>query len=51
MLIESAPVMESAWEQAAQKGLAFRRIIDLRLAQTLRHHGAKEFATSNAKDF
>lgn len=51
MLIESAPVMEEVWDQAAQKGLAFRRIIDLRLAQTLRHHGVTEFATSNEKDF
>ena len=51
MLIESAPVMESVWVQAAQKGVAFRRIIDLRLAQTLRHHGVTEFATANEKDF
>ena len=51
MLIESAPVMESVWLQASQKGIAFRRIIDLRLAQTLRHHGVTEFATTNEKDF
>ena len=50
-LIESAPVMEDVWTQAAQPGIAFRRIIDLRLAQTLRHHGVTEFATSNEKDF
>jgi len=30
---------------------AFRRIIDLRLALTLRHHGVTEFATANEKDF
>lgn len=51
MLIESAPVMDSVWLEVAQKGIAFRRIIDLRLAQTLRHHGVTEFATSNEKDF
>ena len=51
MLIESAAVMESVWAQAAQKGIACRRIIDLRLALTLRHHGVTEFATTNEKDF
>jgi len=51
MLIESAWVMESVWEQAAHKGLAFLRIIVLRLAQTLRHLGVTEFATSYEKDF
>jgi len=43
--------MERVWMQAAQKGIAFRRIIDLRLALTLRHHGVTELATSNEKDF
>ena len=51
MLIESAPVMDGVWEKAAQKGFAFRSIIDLRLAQTLSHHGVTEFATANVKDF
>jgi toxin-antitoxin system PIN domain toxin len=51
MLIEEAPVMEEVWAQAAEPGFAFRRIIDLRLAQTLRHHGVTDFATSNEKDF
>ncbi len=50
MLIESAPVMENVWVQAADQGIAFRRIIDLRLAQTLRHHGVTELATTNEKD-
>lgn len=50
-LIEAAPVMEEVWAQAAESGFAFRRIIDLRLAQTLRHHGVTDFATSNEKDF
>ena len=43
--------MEDVWTQAAKAGFAFRRIIDLRLAQTLLHHGVTEFATSNEKDF
>ena len=50
-LIESAPIMEDIWPQVAVSGFAFRRIIDLRLAQTLRHHGVTDFATSNEKDF
>jgi toxin-antitoxin system PIN domain toxin len=50
-LIESAPIMDSVWEQAKANGFAFRRIIDLRLALTLKHHGVTEFATSNEKDF
>jgi predicted nucleic acid-binding protein len=50
-LIEAASVMEDVWEQAAESGFAFRRIIDLRLAQTLRQHGVTDFATSNEKDF
>ena len=50
-LIEAAHVMENVWTQAAKAGFAFRRIIDLRLAQTLLHHGVTEFATSNEKDF
>jgi toxin-antitoxin system PIN domain toxin len=51
MLIESAPVMSAVWEHAAQHQFAFRRIIDVRLALTLRGHGVTEFATSNTRDF
>lgn len=51
MLIESAPVMSSVWDHAAEHQFAFRRIIDVRLGLTLRHHGVKEFATANTKDF
>ena len=50
-LIESGQVMDEVWEEAAQPGFAFRRIIDVRLAQTLLHHGITDFATSNEKDF
>ena len=51
VLIESAPIMHEVWRQAAEGQFAFRRIIDLRLALTLRHHGVTEFATANEKDF
>jgi len=50
-LVESAPVMPEVWRLAAQKNFAFRRIIDARLALTLRHHGVTEFATTNTRDF
>jgi toxin-antitoxin system PIN domain toxin len=50
-LIENAPVMERVWEAAGEAGFARRRIIDLRLALTLRHHGVTELATANVKDF
>lgn len=50
-LIECAPVMEGIWAQAEIAGFASRRIIDLRLGQTLIHHGVTEFATANERDF
>jgi hypothetical protein len=50
-LIENAPVMEGVWPVAGQMGFARRRIIDLRLARTLQHHGVTELATANVKDF
>jgi hypothetical protein len=43
--------MNQVWKLASAKDFAFRRIIDARLALTLRHHGVTEFATSNVKDF
>ena len=43
----SAPLW--AWARRTRAG--FRRIIDARLALTLRHHGVTAFATANAKDF
>lgn len=51
MLIESAPVMADVWAHAEKHQFAFRRIIDVRLALTLLHHGVTEFATANTKDF
>lgn len=39
------------WKKAAEPGLAFRRIYDLRLAFSLLHQGVEDFATINVKDF
>lgn len=49
--IENAPVMDSVWRRARQKGFARRRIFDVRLGETLRHHGVTRMATANVKDF
>ena len=43
--------MERVWKAAAGHAFAFRRIFDLRLAETLLHHGVETFATRNGKDF
>ncbi len=50
-LAENAQVMEEVWKDAAQGGLARRRIIDFRLARTLQAHGVTDFATANVRDF
>lgn len=50
-LVDSAPIMDEVWRRAAGRGFAIRRVIDARLALTLRHHGALEFATTNVRDF
>jgi toxin-antitoxin system PIN domain toxin len=50
-LVENAPVMETVWATAGGSDFARRRIIDLRLAYTLQHHGVTEFATANLRDF
>lgn len=50
-VVESAPVMAEVWRHAARRNFALRRIIDARLALTLRHYGVTEFATTNVKDF
>jgi toxin-antitoxin system PIN domain toxin len=50
-LVENAPVMKEVWSRVREKSFARRRIIDLRLALTLQHHGVTEFATANVKDF
>lgn len=51
MLVDAAPIMDETWRLAAGRTFAFRRIIDVRLALTLIHHGVKELATTNVKDF
>ncbi len=51
LLVENAPVMDQVWSKAAEKGFARRRLFDVRLAMTLRHHGVTRFATANVKDF
>jgi len=50
-LAECATVMEGVWARVADPGFARRRIINARLALTLRQHGVDEFATANVKDF
>ncbi len=50
-LIECMPVMGEVWRQAAEPAFARRRIIDAKLALTLRAAGVTEFATRNVKDF
>lgn len=50
-MVESAPVMDDVWRATHRTSFAFRRIIDLRLGLTLRHHGVTRFATTNGKDF
>lgn len=44
-------VAEAVWTAASKPGFAHRRIYDVRIALTLRHHGVTEFATRNIKDF
>jgi toxin-antitoxin system PIN domain toxin len=51
MLIDAAPVIDEVWRLAGTRGFAFHRIIDTRLALTLRHHGVTELATTNVRDF
>lgn len=51
MRAENAPVMDQVWNAASKENFARRKIFDLRLALTLKHHGATHFATANTKDF
>ncbi len=50
-LVENAPVMASVWQQSDRPDFPRRRIFDLRLALTLRHHGVTDLATANIRDF
>ena len=49
LLAESAPVMDQVWRLASSRDFAFRRIVDARLALTLRHHGVHELATTTKR--
>lgn len=51
LLVDADLVMPEVWRLAERTDFAFRRIVDARLALTLRHHGVTEFATANTKDF
>jgi predicted nucleic acid-binding protein len=51
MRAENAPIMDEVWKIAARPSIARRRVFDLRLGLTLRHHGVTHFATANTKDF
>ena len=44
-------VMDRVWRAASVAGFAYRKIFDIRLAETLRHHGVDAFATRNTRDF
>lgn len=50
-IVECRPVMERVWAVASEPDFARRRIIDARLALTLRAAGVTEFATRNTADF
>lgn len=50
-LIENAPVMSRVWEIIAEPGCPRRRVFDARIGLTLVHHGVRELATRNVKDF
>lgn len=50
-VVMDSDIMEAVWSQGAAENFAYRRIFDIRLAATLRHHGVTEFATCNQKDF
>lgn len=46
-----AQLAEPLWRAAAAPQFARRRIYDVRLALTMRHHGVTDFAPANVKDF
>lgn len=50
-LIENAPVMSQVWEIVADPACPRRRVFDARIGFTLLHHGVRELATRNVKDF
>ncbi len=44
-------LMGDVWRACAEPRFARRRVFDARLAVTLLHHGVRELATVNVKDF
>jgi toxin-antitoxin system PIN domain toxin len=50
-LVENAAVMAAVWASAGAAQFPRRKLIDLRLALTLQHHGVTELATANVRDF
>ena len=50
-VVPGAGIMDRVWRRAAATDFAYRRVFDLRMAMTLRHHGVTEFATRNRSDF
>ncbi|MDP6629380.1 MAG: PIN domain-containing protein [Kiritimatiellia bacterium] len=50
-VVLAGEIMQKVWQHASADTFAYRRVLDARLAETLRHHGITEFATCNAKDF
>jgi toxin-antitoxin system PIN domain toxin len=44
-------IADRLWKAAAKPRIARRRIFDIRLALTLKHHGVTQFATANVRDF
>ena len=50
-VVLTAGIMDKVWALAGQQSLPYRRVLDLRLGFTLRHHGVTEFATRNTGDF
>lgn len=43
--------MDRVWRAVEVRGFAFRKIFDIRMAETLLHHGVDTFATRNTRDF
>lgn len=43
--------MNKIWRKASERNFAYRKIFDLRLAETLISNGVDTFATRNIKDF
>lgn len=50
-LVPGVGLMERVWTAADESAVAHRRIFDARLAVILRHHGVRQFASRNEKDF